>query len=102
MVTDTFTEEKVDEKIDIDQDFPGLWKVIIHNDDRTSFDFVIMALQEIFDKTLDQAIQLSLKIHEEGNAIAGIYSYEIGEQKIQETTQLARENGFPLQLTMEQ
>ena len=76
--------------------------VIMHNDDSTPIDFVVEILQTIFKHDQRLAVDLTMKIHEEGNAIVGMYNEEIAEQKVEDTTQLARANGFPLKLTIEQ
>ena len=78
---------------------PGKYKVIIMNDDHTPFDWVIEVLMSIFRKGQDEAKRLTLEIHEKGSAVAGVYSYEIAEQKVFETISASRENGFPLQAT---
>jgi ATP-dependent Clp protease adaptor protein ClpS len=80
---------------------PKKFKVLILNDDYTSMDFVVAVLITIFKHTQDSAVKIMMKIHNEGNAVAGIYNYEIAEQKGIETTTLAKENGFPLQIKIE-
>lgn len=81
---------------------PKLYKVVFLNDDVTRFDFVINVLIEIFGKNKIEAIQLTQQIHEEGSGIAGIYYKEIAEQKRNETLNLARSYGFPLQVILEE
>lgn len=75
---------------------PSKYKVIVLNDDKTPMDFVIAMLMRVFKHTPSGAEALTMKIHHEGSAVAGIYSYEIAEQKTFEATSLAREHGFPL------
>ena len=81
---------------------PRMYKVILLNDDYTTFDFVIFILKTIFYKSEEEAINLTLKIDREGSAIVGIYPKEVAEMKISKTISLARENGFPLQAIMEE
>src|SRR5947209_17726884 len=86
-------EEKTDE--------PPLFKVLLHNDDYTTMDFVVHVLQSIFNMAEDQAIQIMLNVHVKGIGIAGIYTYEVAEMKVAKTTAMAREQEFPLLCTME-
>jgi ATP-dependent Clp protease adaptor protein ClpS len=65
-------------------------------------DFVVSILQEIFKHSFETASALTIQIHEEGSGVAGIYSYEIAEQKATETVNLARQNGFQLNVKIEE
>lgn len=80
---------------------PGKFKVIVCNDNVTPVDFVVAMLMQIFKHPQQGAIALTMKIHNEGSAVAGIYAFEIAEQKIADATNLARANGFPLILKAE-
>ena len=80
---------------------PRKYKVIYHNDDFTPMEFVTWALMEFFNRTEIDAQSLTLEIHKLGSAIAGIYDYQMAEQKIWEVLTSARENEFPLQVTGE-
>jgi ATP-dependent Clp protease adaptor protein ClpS len=75
---------------------PKKYKVMVLNDDYTPMEFVIAMLISIFKHSEPQAFALTQKIHTEGNAIAGIYSHEIAEQKALDATDLARTYGHPL------
>src|SRR5712692_8120558 len=86
-------EEKVGE--------PPLFKVLLHNDDYTTMEFVVAVLESIFNMPEGQAIQVMLNVHTQGVGVAGVYTYEIAEMKVTKTTELARENEFPLLCTME-
>lgn len=81
---------------------PSLYNVIMHNDDETTMDFVVMVLQRIFRKSHEEAVCLMLKIHHEGAAIAGTYHKDIAESKAGFTMATARQNGFPLKVTTEE
>ena len=96
------TEVQIDEKIKQKVREPKRWKVIFLNDDTTPMDFVIELLTTIFKHNQETAKELTIQIHTEGSGIAGIYSFEIAEIKAVEATQLARSNGFPLQIKMEE
>ena len=80
---------------------PGLFKVIIVNDDVTPVEFVIAVLIMLFGHDQNRATDLTYKIHHDGSAVAGTYSYEIAEQKAIESTEMARGHGFPLQVKIE-
>ena len=81
---------------------PGKYSVIFHNDDFTPMDFVIVLLTNLFFKDLQEAQRLMLKVHHEGKAIVGTYSYDIAMTKASHATQLARDNGFPLKISVSQ
>lgn len=93
--TKSSTKSKVDIK------YPERYNVVFINDDYTPMDFVIHLLIEIFNKSINQAKDITLTIHKEGRAIAGTYNFEIGEQKVQEATVVSRHNGHPLQIILE-
>ncbi|MGZ8830000.1 MAG: ATP-dependent Clp protease adaptor ClpS [Thermoanaerobaculia bacterium] len=83
-------------------DQPPLYKVLLHNDDFTTMDFVVWVLQSIFSMAEEQAIQVMLNVHVKGVGVAGIYTFEIAEMKVAKTISLAGEHEFPLLCTMEQ
>ena len=80
---------------------PPLYRVIYINDEVTTMEFVIETLVTIFNHTPESAQEITLKIHEEGAGTAAILPYEMAEQKGVEVTQLARNNGFPLNIKLE-
>ena len=80
--------------------YPSKYNVVFHNDDFTPMEFVISLLVEVFDRSLEQAKDITIKIHETGQAVAGTYYYEIAEQKQQETVVVCRHNGHPLKVTL--
>lgn len=80
---------------------PKKYKVILLNDDVTPAEFVIVLLMKLFKHTESAAREITLKIHNEGSGVAGIYNYEIAEQKSIETTAFSRANKFPLQNKIE-
>ena len=96
------TDILLDEKIKVTVSEPKNWKVIFLNDDTTPMEFVISVLIEVFKHTQDTARDITLQVHETGSGIAGIYSFEIAEAKAVESTNLARANGFPLQIKLEE
>lgn len=80
---------------------PPLYRVIYINDNVTTMEFVVQSLVDIFNHSPESAEAITLKIHEEGAGTAAILPYEMAEQKGVEVTQLARNNGFPLQIKLE-
>jgi ATP-dependent Clp protease adaptor protein ClpS len=80
---------------------PPMFKVIYLNDNQTTMEFVVETLVTIFNHTPETAEAVTLKIHEEGAGTAAVLPYETAEQKGVEVTQLARNNGFPLQIKLE-
>lgn len=96
------TDIQLEEKIKIKATEPKRWKVIFINDDSTPMDFVISTLMEIFKHTADSAKEITVQVHETGSGIAGVYSFEIAEAKAVDATSLARTNGYPLQIKLEE
>lgn len=95
------TAEQIEEitKISV----PSLYKVILHNDNTTTMDFVVAVLVEIFHKAENEALDVTMDIHERGQGVAGApYTKEIAEEKVHETVNFARRNGFPLVATWEE
>ncbi|HVT44727.1 MAG TPA: ATP-dependent Clp protease adapter ClpS [Thermoanaerobaculia bacterium] len=81
---------------------PPLYKVLLHNDDYTTMDFVVAVLQLVFNRAPMEAVQIMLQVHRQGAGVAGIYTYEIAETKVSTVTSLAQANEFPLLCTMEE
>ena len=81
---------------------PPMYKVLLHNDDFTSMEFVVFVLQTIFGKNENDAIQIMLNVHNQGIGVAGIYTLEIAEMKVTKVTSLAQANDFPLLCTIEE
>ncbi len=98
----TATDIKLDEKIKQKVVEPKKWKVIFLNDDQTPMDFVVSVLTQVFKHSEEGARDITLQIHQQGSAVAGTYTFEIAEDKAVESTNLARANGFPLQIKLEE
>lgn len=96
------TEAKIEEKVVVSLQPPKLWKVVFLNDDQTPMELVIELLTSIFKHTESKAKEITLEIHETGSGIAGVYPFEIAEQRGVEATTIARANGSPLRIQVEQ
>jgi ATP-dependent Clp protease adaptor protein ClpS len=93
-VAEAETREKVAE--------PPLFKVLLHNDDYTTMEFVVWVLESVFNMPEEQAVQVMLNVHLRGVGVAGIYTFEVAETKVEKTTTMAREHEYPLLVTMEE
>jgi len=80
---------------------PGMFKVVFYNDNVTPMDFVVQVLVELFRHNTERANSIMQQIHNNGSGVAGVFTYEIAEQKGVETSVLARENGYPLQIKID-
>ena len=81
---------------------PTKYKVLLHNDDYSTMDFVVDVLVNVFRKNITQAEEIMITIHKSGKAVCGIYTFEIAETKVYQVKELAKSNGFPLLATMEE
>lgn len=80
---------------------PPMYKVLLHNDDYTTKEFVVFVLQTVFQRSETDAQAIMTHVHNSGVGVAGVYTFEIAETKVQKTLQLARSNEYPLQLSIE-
>ena len=89
----TITKKKVQ--------LPKKYKVLLHNDDYTTMEFVIYILQSVFHKTIEEAENIMLEVHHRGIGVCGIYTFEIAESKAKKVERLAREHSHPLMCSIE-
>ncbi len=80
---------------------PRLWRVLLHNDDYTTQDFVVWILETVFHKARAEAVAIMLSVHQSGLAVAGIYTHDVADTKVKATRRLAEQHEFPLLVTME-
>ena len=80
---------------------PSMYNVLLMNDDYTPMEFVVMVLENIFNKKQDEATQIMLHVHQKGIGICGTFTYEVAESKCKAVIDLAKKNEHPLQCTME-
>src|SRR5512138_1784144 len=93
VVTESRTREQVKR--------PRLYKVLIHNDNYTTREFVVDVLRSIFHHSETDATRIMLFVHHKGVGVAGVYPFEVAEMKVHKTEELAREHEFPLKLSLE-
>lgn len=80
---------------------PRLWRVLLHNDDFTTQEFVVWVLETVFGKSTAEATSVMLHVHHAGVGVAGIYTREVAETKVAATERLAEQQEYPLRVSME-
>lgn len=93
----TLTDSRSDQKLER----PRLWRVLLHNDDYTTQDFVVWVLETVFHKPRGEAFAIMMSVHRSGLGLAGVYTHDVAETKLKTVRDLAEEHEFPLLVTME-
>jgi ATP-dependent Clp protease adaptor protein ClpS len=93
----TLAESRSDQKIER----PRMWRVLLHNDDYTTQEFVVWVLETVFRKPRAEAVAVMMRVHHSGIGVAGVYTHDVAETKLRKTRQMAEEQEFPLLVTME-
>ena len=93
VITRTKPEKKVKQ--------PPLYKVLLHNDDYTTMEFVVYVLMTVFNHPETEATQIMLHVHRKGIGVAGVYPHELAETKVSQVHNLAKEHEFPLRCSLE-
>src|ERR1044071_1123236 len=88
----TLTESRSDQKLAA----PRLWRVLLHNDDYTTQDFVVWVLESIFNKPRGEAFAIMMNVHRSGLGLAGVYTHDVADTKLKQARQAAEEHEFPL------
>ena len=94
-------KEEIASGVDHKEGHPPMFRVILHNDDYTTMEFVVEILIKVFGKSLEKATQIMLNVHNKGKEVCGTYPREIAETKVEAVHNLASHKGFPLKSTME-
>lgn len=91
------TETKPSDKVE----HPAMWRVLLHNDDYTTQEFVVWVLETVFNKPQADAFAIMLSVHQAGVGVAGIYTRDVAETKVAAARRLAEQQEYPLLVTME-
>ena len=91
------TESRNEQKLER----PRMWRVLLHNDDYTTQEFVVWVLETVFRKPKAEAVAIMLNVHRSGLGLAGVYTHDVAETKLKTTKNLAEQHEFPLLVTME-
>lgn len=93
---------KVAERPQTDQKVPRRYKVLLHNDDYTTMEFVVETLERVFSKSPAEAYRIMMQVHVNGLGVCGAYPYEIAETRVALVHERARARGYPLRASMEE
>jgi len=93
----TLTETRSEQRLQR----PRMWRVLLHNDDYTTQDFVVWVLESVFHKPHGEAFAIMMNVHQSGLGVAGVFTHEVAETKVKTTVKLAEQHEFPLLVTME-
>jgi ATP-dependent Clp protease adaptor protein ClpS len=91
------TSSRVEDRVET----PRLWRVLLHNDDFTTQDFVVWVLETVFQKPTVEATAIMMHVHQAGLGVAGIFTKDVAETKVKATRLLAEQHEFPLLVTLE-
>ena len=80
---------------------PKMYKVLLHNDDYTTMEFVVHVLKKFFGKSNEESTAIMLSVHEQGTGVCGVYTHEVAETKTKKINQYSREKGHPLKCSFE-
>lgn len=94
---DTLTESQSEQKLER----PRMWRVLLHNDDYTTQEFVVWILETVFHKPRGEAFTIMMSVHRSGLGVAGVYTHDVAATKVKAVQALAEEHEFPLLVTME-
>ena len=92
------SEQQVQQELEL----PPMYKVLLHNDDYTTMEFVVEVLQKVFHKNAAEATRIMLLVHKTGSGVCGVFTEDVAETKVEIVHHLARKSGFPLRCSMEE
>ena len=96
------TIEKTETQVEDEVKEPPMYKVLLHNDNYTTKEFVVQILMTVFHKSAEEAAQLMWQVHSKGRGVCGVYPFEVAETKVTTVTNIAREHGYPLKTSLEE
>ncbi len=94
--------EDLEQNVEEELELPPMFKVLLHNDDYTTMEFVVEILQKVFRKSAAEATRIMLLVHKTGFGVCGVFGEEVAETKVEIVRHLAKKSGFPLMCTMEE
>ncbi|MDR3567526.1 MAG: ATP-dependent Clp protease adapter ClpS [Syntrophobacteraceae bacterium] len=94
--------EELEQSVEEELKLPPMFKVLLHNDDYTTMEFVVEILQQVFRKNAAEATRIMLLVHKTGSGVCGVFSEDLAETKVEIVRHLAKKSGFPLMCTMEE
>ena len=94
--------EDLEQQTEQELELPPLYKVLLHNDDYTTMEFVVEVLQKVFHKSVADATRIMLLVHKTGAGVCGVFTEDVAEIKVEIVHHLARKSGFPLRCSMEE
>ena len=95
--SDVVSEQRADQQVET----PRMWRVLFHNDDFTTQEFVVWVLETVFHLPQAEAFAVMMHVHEAGMGVAGLFTRDVAETKVKATRQLAEQHEFPLMVTLE-
>ena len=95
------TDGAIQERAETKSQDPKLYNVILLNDDYTTMEFVLQVLETLFQKSPAEAYRIMMHVHRNGRGLAGVYTWEVAETKVDKVATLSREAGYPLRATIE-
>jgi ATP-dependent Clp protease adaptor protein ClpS len=94
--------EDFEQQVEQELELPPMYKVLLHNDDYTTMEFVVEVLQKVFHKSAADATRIMLLVHKTGSGVCGVFTEDVAETKVEIVHHLARKSGFPLRCSMEE
>ncbi|MHC1730131.1 MAG: ATP-dependent Clp protease adapter ClpS [Syntrophobacteraceae bacterium] len=94
--------EDLEHQVEDELERPPMYKVLLHNDDYTTMEFVVEIVQKVFHKSAAEATRIMLLVHKTGSGVCGVFTEDIAETKVEIVHHLARKSGFPLRCSMEE
>jgi ATP-dependent Clp protease adaptor protein ClpS len=101
-MTQQRTDEQMHSEVRDQTREPPMYRVLLHNDDYTTMEFVVEILMYVFNKSPETAAKIMMNVHQKGVGMCGVFTHEVAETKVNAVHNLARESGFPLRCSMEQ
>jgi ATP-dependent Clp protease adaptor protein ClpS len=94
--------EDLGQQVEEELELPPMYKVLLHNDDYTTMEFVVEIIRHVFHKNAAEATRIMLMVHKTGSGVCGVFTEDVAETKVEIVHHLAKKSGFPLRCTMEE